>query len=245
MCAAVITKNKKKRKRPLAKDWPPTSAQKKNLVPYGSRPWKLPRLNEAPYVDIWMKIISYIKQENATRFRKFRLFRGVHHELAGATRDFRKSRSYAPLHIEKAAPFRSAPSRLYVLQDEYYGAPRGTIFILKWIPYSAYTKAEQLAWVCQWAGDVTPVTNLFKDQSKNIFRFTDIDAWESVNSAFLCMYKKENRPTKYWKRKRLEIMIRTAPKLLDRESAAIRVGILLEKYFPSSNHSHEKSVKNK
>ena len=246
---ASTVKNKKKRKRPRAKDWPPTSAQKKNLVPYGSRPWKLPRLNEAPYVDIWLKIISYIKQENVTRFRKFRYFRGVHKELIGATWNLRESRFYTPLHIDRVEVRGSVQNlynlKLYVLQDEYFQAPRSAIYILKWIPYSTYKNTEQLAWVCQEVDDVTPVTNLNKDQSNDIFRYTDICAWESANSDFLYKYKWKRMYCfeKGWRKGCLERMIRTAPKVLDRENAAIRVGILLEKYVSSCIHPDERSVK--
>ena len=83
-------KNKKKRKRPAAKDWPPTSAQKKTLIPYG-RPLKLPRLDEAPYVDVWIKIVSLALAEKRECCRKMRYFRHVHHELWEATVKLRKN----------------------------------------------------------------------------------------------------------------------------------------------------------
>ncbi len=241
----------KKRKRPRAKDWPPTSAQKKNLVPYGSRPWKLPRLNEAPYVDIWLKIISYIKQENVTRFRKFRYFRDLHNQLNGTTWTLRETPHRTPLYIKKIIPTNYCVPKLCVISDEFQQVPRGTLFILKWIPYHNNAKSECLVWVCQWADSIAPVINVLTHQSKIIFRYTDICAWESAITDRLRKYTwKRKKERKYyfdkrWKKGCLERMIRTAPKALNRGAAAIRVGILLEKYFPSSDDpaADERSVK--
>ena len=100
--------NKKKRKRtlalPLAKDWPPTSGQKKTLVPYGSRPLKLPRLDESPYKELWMKIVS-LALANYKSYKgccqKMTKFRDVHRQLKKVVQ-VRWDCHYAPLCLKKA-----------------------------------------------------------------------------------------------------------------------------------------------
>lgn len=69
---------KKKRKRPQAKDWPPMSRDKKYLDAY---PRKLPRLLEAPYMDIWVTMMKKVKQEHRRRWIRAGFFRDLHHEL--------------------------------------------------------------------------------------------------------------------------------------------------------------------
>ena len=68
----------KKRKRPQAKDWPPMSKDKKYLDAY---PRKMPRLLEAPYMDIWVTMMKLVKQEHRRRWIRAGVFRDLHHEL--------------------------------------------------------------------------------------------------------------------------------------------------------------------
>jgi len=73
-----MSSQKKKRKRPQAKDWPPMSKDKKYLDAY---PRKMPRLLDAPYMDIWISMMQIVKQEHRSRWIRAGVFRDLHHEL--------------------------------------------------------------------------------------------------------------------------------------------------------------------
>ena len=68
----------KKRKRPQAKDWPPMSKDKKYLDTY---PRKMPRLLEAPYMDVWVTMLKMIRRDYQRRWIRAGVFRDLHHEL--------------------------------------------------------------------------------------------------------------------------------------------------------------------
>ncbi len=61
-------------------DWPPTSKERPGLVAYGA-PRKLPRLDEGPYVDVWMNVVRQVVEEHKKRWKKAVIFHEVHNEL--------------------------------------------------------------------------------------------------------------------------------------------------------------------
>ncbi len=63
-----------------ARDWPPTSKERRGLVAYGA-PRKLPRLDEGPYVDVWTNIVRQAVEEHKKRWKKAVIFHEVHNEL--------------------------------------------------------------------------------------------------------------------------------------------------------------------
>ncbi len=231
----VVAKNKKKRKRPRAKDWPPTSTQKKTLVPYG-RPRKLPRLDESPYKEVWIKIVRLTLmdlQGYKGCCRKMKYFKDVHRELVSATTALRHTtknhRWWTPLQITKQRHAKKYGKKYPSL--EMYSRPGPTTrtgFDLGWTPYEGNIYIEKLVWInpkmqCKNQG----VTHLSRNRPYNIIRFTRASRWE----AFICDYMygriKNGIRLGTYKHSRyneigcsaLKYLIRMAPNYLDRSAA--------------------------
>ena len=187
----AIVENKKKRKRPVAKDWPPTSMQRKTLLPYTKR-IKLPRLDEAPYKELWIRIIRFALVDSKYAYRsccrKMRYFRDVHYELRKAT---------AALLND------SCQNRSLRIRREYVGrivvdlSEARSALELLWLPYESKPNMEILVWVHSLHRRIThfskkfprtkyaerEVTHFSRVLPRAILRFTDISKWDSfINS---------------------------------------------------------------
>lgn len=232
MFAAVTVKNKKKRKRLPAKDWPPTSAQKKVLVPYG-RPLKLPRLDESPYKEVWIKIVRLILADLRGYkgcCRKMKYFWDVHRELLLATRSTYHTNSCCqPLQITKRYVNNRGKKYPNLRVCSARGSNRYTYtnYDLRWIPYKKNTYIEKLVWIDSKTYYTRQVTHLSRNRPDDIVRFTRASRWE----AFICDYihgRIENG-IRFWTYKNgqyndigsnaLEYLIRMAPNYLDRATA--------------------------
>ncbi len=179
--AAVVStvKNKKKRKRPAAKDWPPTSAQKKTLIPYGSRSWKFPRLDESPFKAVWMKILSLAledcKNECKTRCRKMKYFGDVHSQLRRVVPTIQDLSSRSPLRIINSE---DVCYTMYSHLNEY--SPNQRVD-LTWLSWTA--GMEKLVWIntnkeSSWTRIVTRFGQPEGSDIYPIYRYKDMKTWK-------------------------------------------------------------------
>ncbi len=132
----------KKRKRPQAKDWPPMSKDKKYLDAY---PRKMPRLLEAPYMDIWVTMMKMVKEEHRRRWVRAGIFRELHHEL------FTKVEKYTTETVGLLRPikkllacFRRGHADLEIFYTRT-DKKTGQAVDLRWVVETA--KTECLSWV--------------------------------------------------------------------------------------------------
>ena len=194
----------KKRKRSRAKDWPPTSAQRKTLLPYTKR-FKLPLLGEAPFKAVWMKILSLAledcKNECKTRCRKIKYFQEVHHELRKATLELTQIYRFCPIQISSRhsreqihirgetclRPRIAKRSKITVCvnTDNYHSGVRSRPFRLVWT--NDDTPIERLVWaypVRNYSGQTVYRQLQVCGLTKAIFRHKQKSTWES----FICDY---------------------------------------------------------
>ena len=235
----LVAENKKKRKRtPLAKDWPPTSGQKKTLVPYGKRSWKLPRLDGAPYKDVWMKIVSLALvdlQGYKACCQKMKYFREVHRELRSAIITIIESPVCEPFKI-KIRDSRYAIK--YPSLRIFRGDTPGSGFDLSWTPDEEDVNIEKLIWINLTTGVHRKITHFsVGTRPCDIVRFIRASDWET----FICEYihgRIENhiRLSMYWHGKynvigsnTLKYLIWMAPKWIDRSKAQRIVGKLVSR----------------
>ncbi len=176
----MSTENKNKRKRSLAKDWPPTSAQRKTLVPYG-RTSKLPRLDESPFKEVWIKIVSLALvdlQGYKACCRKMKYFGEVHQELLLAMVTFiTKGYVCEPLSI-KIKDSKYPSIRIYRVRG------RGTGFDLRWIPEEEDVNIEKLIWINLTTGGSSSITHFSRNHPYDIVRFIRLSDWET----YICDY---------------------------------------------------------
>lgn len=222
----MSAENPKKRKRPFAKDWPPTSAQRNFLIPYG-RPLKLLRLDEAPYKELWLKIVSLALVDYKTYkmcCRKVTQFGDVHRELYQSTKNLRDFPLRTLFKIR--AKHRGWVRREIVVEAQKFSKAKKRYFEVMWIPSKRTPHLEQLVWMCQKTrAGYTPVTRICENgYSENINRFTHISDWESHVAKFFRDQTDQRSPLArtYADRVGCRIMtdmIQTAPRGLDREIA--------------------------
>lgn len=243
----MLAENPKKRKRPLAKDWPPTSTQKKTLLPYTKR-FKLPRLNEAPFMAVWMKIIGLALEEKKECCRKLRYFRAVHQELsevtnlllnrgAGTIRIRRNHRYYdgGRLKVTSHSIVRGPVPEMELLwlSSEYTSDTEILVWIYSLYPHITYYSKDHPR-VKYLEYEVTDLPGSGGDSPQTIRRFTDIYAWENYVCAYLNGTDEAEILNEAWpnnKSKRLiiiEKLIRLAPKRLDRLTSKTHICKLID-----------------
>ena len=236
--------NNKKRKRPRAKDWPPTSAQKKTLLPYAKR-LKLPLLNEAPFVDVWVKIIQIALADCRNTYimcrRKARQFRNVHKELHKATKVLREEYPRIPLRI------RIFSNRILVESFRYSSLPEKR-FKLVWYSVGPNAGSERLVWYSSRSRSIA--MEVCVNKFENIFRFTSILKWKLFIGDFLFGrlredYFKGSRCSKFYYNRigprLMEKMIQRAPKSLDRQTAKQHICEVIKKNPAPITHSDSDS----
>ncbi len=81
-----------------SRDWPPTSKERSELVPYGV-PRKLLRLDEGPYVDVWTNVVRQAVREHRMRWKRMGFFGDLHRELYAVTRYDCPAQSYSPPRV--------------------------------------------------------------------------------------------------------------------------------------------------
>ena len=224
----------KKRKRPRAKDWPPTSTQKRTLVPYG-RPFKLPRLDESPFKEVWIKIVRLTLadlQGYKGCCRKMKYFRQLHHELLLITEPIllrAPVRCYNPLLMfqRRKSQF---PRLIIYCWSTYVAQTSG--FDLEWVPDEENVNIEKLIWSNLKTGATGEISRFSETKEYVIFRYLRVSYWQ----AFICDYiygRLEEHDIKlvgYMHSEyndigcsTLETMVQMAPKCLNRWEAKERV----------------------
>ena len=187
----MLAENPKKRKR--AKDGSPASAQKKILIPY-ERPLNLPRLDDSPYKELWIRIIRFAlvdcKDAYKACCRKMKYFRDVHYELRVTTASsLNNTYRYRSLAIRKIYTGRV---------DVEFRVSRSPMELV-WLPYKLKPNMEILVWVGRMYGHTTysskevprtryiehQVTHFSRVLPRAILRFTDISTWESFIGDYL------------------------------------------------------------
>ena len=210
----MFVKNPKKRKRPGAQDWPPTSAQRKTLLPYTKR-LKLPLLGEAPYKAVWVKIVSLALAEKRECCRKMKYFRDVHSQLRKAVPVRSQMFDMTPLCIIDGA------NDYFISYNAFGRSPCTQCVDLAWVSCYYGQNAERLSWVNVdkqkrlWTRPVTPFNQRNDLSSRPVLRHKDMESWRKyvteVRSTFWPIYGTI----------KLDVII-TAPKGVSR-SAAISI----------------------
>ena len=232
-----IVENKKKRKRSLAKDWPPTSEQRKTLIPYG-RPLKLPRLDEAPHKDVWMKIVSLALadlQGYKGCCRKMKYFGEVHRELLFAIATIiTKGYICEPLRIkirDSRCAIKYPNLRIWRVRG------RGAGFDLRWIPDEEGVNVEKLIWINLTTGASSSITHFSRDQPRDIIRFIRLSGWEAFISDYIHGRVENHIRLSMYRQgeynaigsNTLKYLIWMAPKWVNRSNARSIVGELISR----------------
>ncbi len=230
--AAAVVENPKKRKRT-------TLTQEKTVVPY-VRPLKLPRLDESPYKEIWIKIVSLTLadlQGYKGCCRKMKYFKEVHPELLLTTEPIllRATVCHQPLQIFQRR--KSQFPRLIIYCWSTYVA-QITGFDLEWIPDEENVNIEKLIWSNLKTGASGEISRFSITKDYAILRYLRVSYWE----AFICDYiygrieDHDIKPIGYMENEyndigtsTLEAMIQMAPKCLDRSAAKERVCDLISR----------------
>ncbi len=174
---SAAVKNKKKRKRPRAKDWPPTSTQRKTLVPYG-RPIKLPRLADSPFKEVWIKIVSLALAEKRKECcRKMKYFGDVHSQLRRMVPTIQDLSSRSPLRIINSE---DVCYTMYSHLNEY--SPNQRVD-LAWRSWNAGPALEKLVWIntnkeSSWTRIVTRFGQSNETDIYPIYRYKDMKTWK-------------------------------------------------------------------
>jgi len=241
----MLAENPKKRKRLVAKDWPPTSTQKKTLLPYTKR-IKLPRLDEAPYLAVWMKIVSLALEEKKECCRKMRYFRAVHQELSEVTSSLlsirprtgaiRMKRNHYHLggRISVTSHLSSNPDanmELLWLPSEYTSGTEILVWIYSFYRHITYFSKHHLRRkYCEHV--ITDLPGCGK-LPQPIRRFTDIFRWKSFVYNYLNEENDEAFFNEAWSNKSrrpiiIGKLIRLAPKSLDRLTSKTHICKLID-----------------
>ena len=225
----MLAENPKKRKRTPAKDSAASAlTQEKTVVPdVRRRAWKLPRLDESPYKEVWIKIVSLTLadlQGYKGCCRKMKYFKAVHRELLGATKILSIRNCYClPLQIQRRNGNKYPGIAIYCVR----GRDTFTGFDLRWISDEEISNVEKLVWINKQTGSYSEITHLSRNEPCDIIRFIRLPDWE----AFICDYihgRTENdiqswtyTPNEYNKigSSTLRYLIQMAPKWLDRSNA--------------------------
>ncbi len=170
-----------KRKRPAAQDWPPISQKKKTLIPYGHRP-KLPRMNESPYIDLWLRVMSFVRQAEQKQLKRAIYFRDLHSELQRIVPVFRDccvrqgnfDKFFCPIQLVRKTRIPIRGLRVFRSRTRTSLAKE---FYLKWVPYIPDESVqEKLVWVTnKYMLHNRDVTNL---RQFSITRYKKVDTWK-------------------------------------------------------------------
>ncbi len=130
----------KKRKRPKAKDWPPMSKDKKSLQTY---PRKLPRLLDAPFLDVWVTMMKHVKIDHRRRWIRAGAFRDLHHELFLTVPRYGKETTGLLRSLKKLDPYHPKGLKIFYVRTERITSQAAD---LRWVTQSKWSKFECLWW---------------------------------------------------------------------------------------------------
>ncbi len=212
----------KKRKRPQAKDWPPMSKDKKYLDAY---PRKMPRLLEAPYMDIWVTMMKMIKQEHRRRWVRAGFFRDLHHELFITVPRYENETIGLLKPVKKVDPYRRHKGlKIFYIRTD----TRTTQAVnLCWVIETS--KTESLWWINSTGAALRTSCGHVGTKGTRVYimrylkeidwmRFMDNYHQNGGSWDFVCSYCGQGHPLRSHEH-HLKMAIRMAPKSMDRGKA--------------------------
>ena len=169
----MANKRKRPSPHPPAQDWPPTSEKKKTLIPFG-RPKKLPRLDEAPYFGLYLRMMHHATEEHRARWKRMGFFRRLHYELLAAVPSCPKDSSGPLVRINRRCRrCRYQYERERVSPDLMY--PYRHIDIAWVTDLHSLSVIEKLSWVAAPENFVLFPTR--RRAGQFIFRYSDCTGW--------------------------------------------------------------------
>ncbi len=178
-----------KRKRPSAQDWPPTSGERKALVPYGHRP-KLPRMNKSPYIEMWLRVMSFVRKAEQKHLKRAIYFRDVHSELCKSVTKYASKRR----NLDWPTPVSLALKKGIFRATRRCGlASFESSYRLEWIDetWASGDIKEILVWTENDHETMLTYNEITARKGRFITRFKKREHWEAsvmstVNAQYVC-----------------------------------------------------------